>query len=106
MAFQESSSKERFSLLLLEPGEIYFEDYSCFCYPGKISESEACRRNHKGRLKVCSKSILFDPKDVCNPILKLGGVVGLALALYAKVCDFKLLDLHDAKLTMTEKITF
>ncbi|GFS54697.1 protein FAN [Nephila pilipes] len=70
MAFQESSSKERFSLLLLEPGEIYFEDYSCFCYPGKISESEACRRNQKGRLKVCSKSILFDPKDVCNPILK------------------------------------
>ncbi|CAL1294758.1 unnamed protein product [Larinioides sclopetarius] len=71
MAFQENSNKERFSLLLLEPGEIYFEDYSCYCYPGKISESEACRRNQKGRLKVCSKSILFDPKDVCNPILKL-----------------------------------
>ncbi|GIY03630.1 protein FAN [Caerostris extrusa] len=72
MAFQESSNKERFSLLLLEPGEIYFEDYSCHCYPGKISESEAFRsRNQKGRLKVCSKSLLFDPKDVCNPILKL-----------------------------------
>lgn len=30
----------RFSLLLLEPGEIYFEDYSCFCHPGK-TEREA-----------------------------------------------------------------
>ncbi|KAG8197532.1 hypothetical protein JTE90_007268 [Oedothorax gibbosus] len=70
MAYQDTISKERFSLLLLEPGEIYFEDYSCHCYPGKTTESEAFRRAHKGRLKVCSKSILFDPKDACHPILK------------------------------------
>lgn len=69
MAFLESGNKERFSLLLLEPGEIYFEDYSCFCYPGK-TEREAFTKPQKGRLKICSKSILFDPKDVCYPILK------------------------------------
>lgn len=70
MAFPESSTKERFSLLLLEPGEIYFEDFSCFCYPSGTSENEAFRRKQKGRLKVCSKSILFDPKDIAYPILK------------------------------------
>ncbi|XP_042895637.1 protein FAN [Parasteatoda tepidariorum] len=71
MAYKETLSKERFSLLLLEPGEIYFEDYSCFGYPGKTTETEAVQKTQKGRLKVCSKSILFDPKDIMHPILKL-----------------------------------
>lgn len=70
MAFLQSNSKERFSLLLLEPGEIYFEDYSVFLYPGDVPEAEAIRRKQKGRLKVCSKSLLFDPKDINFPILK------------------------------------
>ncbi|XP_054707013.1 LOW QUALITY PROTEIN: protein FAN-like [Uloborus diversus] len=62
--------KVRFSLLLLEPGEIYFEDYGCVCYRGADGENDAHARSSKGRLKVCSKSILFDPKDVLQPILK------------------------------------
>ena len=34
----------RFSLLLLEPGEIYFEDFSVFHYPNQFSEEEAIKR--------------------------------------------------------------
>ncbi|KAH6946918.1 hypothetical protein HPB50_016143 [Hyalomma asiaticum] len=60
----------RFSLLLLEPGEIYFKDYSVYLYPDNVKEAEAQRRRQKGRLKVCSKSILFVPEDVNHPILK------------------------------------
>ncbi|KAG0413817.1 hypothetical protein HPB47_009029, partial [Ixodes persulcatus] len=59
-----------FSLLLLEPGEIYFKDYSVYLYPDNVSEAEARRRCQKGRLKICSKSLLFVPEDVNQPILK------------------------------------
>ena len=34
----------RFSLLVLAPGEIYFEDFSVFYYPVGVSEDEAFRR--------------------------------------------------------------
>lgn len=34
----------RFSLLLLEPGEIYFEDFSVFHYPSELPEEEAIKR--------------------------------------------------------------
>lgn len=34
----------RFSLLLLEPGEIYFEDFSVFYYPSDLPEEEAIKR--------------------------------------------------------------
>ncbi|XP_048576936.1 protein FAN isoform X2 [Nematostella vectensis] len=60
----------RFSLLLLEPGEIYFEDFSAFYYPCDVPEDEAIKRKQRGRLKMCSKSILFDPNDTSLPILK------------------------------------
>ncbi|XP_067052011.1 protein FAN-like isoform X3 [Acropora muricata] len=60
----------RFSLLLLEPGEIYFEDFSVFYYPSGSSEEEAIKRKQRGRLKICSKSILFDPIDTVYPIIK------------------------------------
>ena len=35
----------RFSLLLLEFGEIYFEDYSCIYYPNASTESESIDRS-------------------------------------------------------------
>lgn len=34
----------RFNLLLLDPGEIYFEDYSVYYYPNGLSEEEAIKR--------------------------------------------------------------
>jgi factor associated with neutral sphingomyelinase activation len=66
-----SVSVERFSLLLLEFGEIYFEDYSCIYYPNASTESESIDRKERGRLKVCSRSLIFDPLDHAFPILKI-----------------------------------
>lgn len=60
----------RFSLLLLEPNEIYFEDFSVNLIDENISEQiDESPRN--GHLKMCSKSIVFDPKDVSDPIIKI-----------------------------------
>lgn len=58
-------SLNRFSLLLLEPGEYYFEDYIA---------SLAMTKDDTllyGRLKVCSLSLVFDPKDYHKPIIKI-----------------------------------
>ncbi|XP_065828267.1 protein FAN-like [Oscarella lobularis] len=60
--------QERFSLLLLEPGEIYFEDYSAIYYPAGLAD---VKKKQKGRLKLCSKSLIFDPHESACPILKL-----------------------------------
>ncbi|XP_033115395.1 protein FAN-like [Anneissia japonica] len=74
MAFVDAKNdclqKERFSLLLLEPGEIYLEDYSVYYYRNDLSENEAIQRKVRGRLKVCSKSIVFTPQDSRYPIVK------------------------------------
>lgn len=60
----------RFSLLLLEPNEIYFEDFSVNLIDENVRErSDELPRN--GHLKMCSKSIVFDPKDVSEPIIKI-----------------------------------
>ncbi|XP_060859009.1 protein FAN-like isoform X1 [Metopolophium dirhodum] len=58
-------NKERFSLLLLEPGEYYFEDYIASL---AVTENDTWL---SGRLKVCSLSLVFDPKDYHKPILKI-----------------------------------
>ncbi|XP_069951437.1 protein FAN isoform X2 [Cherax quadricarinatus] len=66
-----------FSLLLLEPGEIYFEDFAAVY----ILPEESANNNDgweekfedgllRGRLKVCSKSLVFDPRDIRAPIIK------------------------------------
>ncbi|XP_059617028.1 protein FAN-like [Phlebotomus argentipes] len=59
--------RERFSLLLLEPGEVYFEDFSVnLLKPLIVDESR-----RMGRLKLCSKSLVYDPRDVSQPIVKI-----------------------------------
>lgn len=79
-------SKERFSLLLLEPGEIYFEDFAViYQLPLNKSNKEKVEKAYsknegwerfceegklRGRLKVCSKSLVFDPRDNRAPIIK------------------------------------
>lgn len=59
----------RFSLLLLEPNEIYFEDFSADLIENgeKNDENEAII----GRLKMCSKSLVFDPKNISLPLIKM-----------------------------------
>lgn len=59
--------RERFSLILLEPGEVYFEDFTS----SLITKTVKNRLEVPGRLKMCSKSIVFDPKDPSRPIVKI-----------------------------------
>lgn len=48
----------------MEPGEYYFEDYIA----SLATENDTWL---SGRLKVCSLSLVFDPKDYHKPILKI-----------------------------------
>uniref|UniRef100_A0A3Q3W5A1 Uncharacterized protein n=1 Tax=Mola mola TaxID=94237 RepID=A0A3Q3W5A1_MOLML len=50
-----------FSLLLLDLEEYYFEQHTAHHVTSKI----------RGSLKVCSKSVIFDPDDLAEPILKV-----------------------------------
>ncbi|XP_045511123.1 protein FAN-like [Colias croceus] len=61
-------NKSRFSMLLLEPGEIYFEDYSCTMNDNNTLTSGILT---PGRLKICSKSLVFEPRDWVTPLIKL-----------------------------------
>ncbi|KAG5342883.1 FAN protein, partial [Acromyrmex heyeri] len=60
----------RFTMLLLEPGEIFFEDYSVQM---KKLDSQFSKDNKwmEGRLKLCSKSLVFVNKDINQPLIKL-----------------------------------
>ncbi|XP_041971992.1 protein FAN-like [Aricia agestis] len=61
-------NKCRFSMLLLEPGEIYFEDYSCSMHDDLSLKKGIIRQ---GRLKLCSKSLVFEPRNFMEPLLKI-----------------------------------
>ena len=78
--FWESKSsrnkcKSRFNLLLLEYGEYFIEDVSVFWYPvpndiaGRPFKSCDALKI-QGRLKLCSRSVLFEPNDIRKPIIK------------------------------------
>lgn len=63
--------KSRFSLLLLDPGEIYFEDFSSTFIPPDTSRKTYDNKKQEGRLKMCSKSLVFEPKDFTKPLIKI-----------------------------------
>lgn len=57
-------------MLLLEPGEIFFEDYSV--QMKVLDTSIAVEQNWiDGRLKLCSKSLVFVNKDINQPLIKI-----------------------------------
>jgi factor associated with neutral sphingomyelinase activation len=67
--------RSRFNLLHLEHGEYFLEDFSVFWYPfpdessGKLFyQCESLKV--QGRLKLCSRSLIFEPSDVGKPITK------------------------------------
>lgn len=57
-------------MLLLEPGEIFFEDYSV-----QMRAVEPLFPEQKewidGRLKLCSKSLVFVNEDFIQPLIKI-----------------------------------
>lgn len=54
-------------MLLLEPGEIYFEDFSCTACGNLILNKDT---SQQGRLKLCSKSLVFESKNITDPLIK------------------------------------
>ncbi|KAK7576021.1 hypothetical protein V9T40_012307 [Parthenolecanium corni] len=61
-----------FSLLLLEPGEYYFEDFSVFFTSQEnVFQEKNISDEFLGRLKICSKSLVFVPRAVAKPIMKI-----------------------------------
>lgn len=69
MAFLKTPerTKERFSLLLLDLEEYYFEQHTAY----HVTNTSKKERKIRGSFKVCSRSIIFDPEDLEVPILKI-----------------------------------
>uniref|UniRef100_A0A6Q2XBH3 Neutral sphingomyelinase (N-SMase) activation associated factor n=1 Tax=Esox lucius TaxID=8010 RepID=A0A6Q2XBH3_ESOLU len=63
----------RFSLLLLDLEEYYFEQHTVH-HVTTISDK---KRKIRGSLKICSKSIIFEPEEHVEPILKVSFCVYL-----------------------------
>ncbi|XP_028812759.1 protein FAN isoform X1 [Denticeps clupeoides] len=71
MAFirkKEQRRRERFSLLLLDLEEYYFEQHTAYHLTSGGSVRD---RRVRGSFKVCSKSVIFEPEDAAEPILKI-----------------------------------
>ena len=61
---------DRFTLLLLEPGEIYFEDFAVTYHLNPNNKTSSENEEIRGRLKICSKSFVFAPQDNLLPLIK------------------------------------
>uniref|UniRef100_A0A670IJQ4 Neutral sphingomyelinase activation associated factor n=1 Tax=Podarcis muralis TaxID=64176 RepID=A0A670IJQ4_PODMU len=58
----------RFSLLLLNLEEYYFEQHTANYIFNKDGRE---RRKIRGSLKICSKSVIFEPDEISHPIIKI-----------------------------------
>ena len=69
---------KRFSLLLLEEGEDYVDDWvASVAWPSAVSGNWQSLPKLPGRLRLCSKSIFFEPDDVRIPVVRWGVVRSL-----------------------------
>ena len=66
-----SRPARRFSLILLEEGEDYVGDWLCKCgWPSAIAGNWQSLESINGTLRLCSKSLFFEPEDVRVPIAR------------------------------------
>jgi hypothetical protein len=65
-----TKNKRRFNLLMLEENEYYFIDYGGFHHRNEGDQIFMLREKSKGRFHICSKSIIFDPDDQRQPVLR------------------------------------
>ncbi|CAF3043116.1 unnamed protein product [Rotaria sp. Silwood2] len=66
-ARRESAVRQHtFSLYNLSANEIYFQDYAILCQ-STLNEDQKI----KGRIKICSKSLVFVPNDIRSPMIKI-----------------------------------
>lgn len=64
LSLESKKRKSRFSLLQLEHGELFLYDYGVTLINGSASAQA-------GRLKCCSRSLVFEPSEARLPLLKL-----------------------------------
>ena len=69
--FSTRKPAKRFSLLLLEEGEDYVENWVATCkWPKAVGGNWQQLERLEGRLRLCSKSFFFEPDDVRIPIVR------------------------------------
>ncbi len=69
--FGAHKAAKRFSLLLLEEGEDYVEDWVCEArWPPNVSGNWQGLPKLQGRMRLCSKSLFFEPDDARIPIVR------------------------------------
>jgi factor associated with neutral sphingomyelinase activation len=70
----KSEDRTRFNLLTLEYGEVFVEDFSVYAFPPFTEDATDFSAIEplkvRGRLKMCSRSLIFEPLDPSRPLLK------------------------------------
>ncbi|WIA38602.1 hypothetical protein OEZ86_001912 [Tetradesmus obliquus] len=70
--FARRKLAKRFSLLLLEDEEDYVADWAASCkWPSNVEGNWQGLASLPGRLRLCTKSLFFEPDDVRVPIVRL-----------------------------------
>jgi factor associated with neutral sphingomyelinase activation len=116
-ANDSSSTSSRFSLILLEPGEIYFEDYLVYYHEtnSPFEQSSTKKRSNsnsnenfakqlKGNLKICSKSIVFDPINLSYPLVKFPFKLIEKIETFTQEDKDELEDIYSAPKTLPSAI--
>jgi factor associated with neutral sphingomyelinase activation len=69
--FARRKLAKRFSLLLLEDEEDYVADWAASCkWPSSVEGNWQGLEALPGRLRLCTKSLFFEPDDVRVPIVR------------------------------------
>jgi factor associated with neutral sphingomyelinase activation len=69
--FARRKLAKRFSLLLLEDEENYVADWAASCkWPSSVEGNWQGLAALPGRLRLCTKSLFFEPDDVRVPIVR------------------------------------
>jgi hypothetical protein len=69
--FARRKLAKRFSLLLLEDEEDYVADWAASCkWPSNVEGNWQGLAALPGRLRLCTKSLFFEPDDVRAPIVR------------------------------------
>jgi factor associated with neutral sphingomyelinase activation len=69
--FAKRKATKRFTLLLLEDEEDYVADWVVSCsWPADVPGNWQSAPQLPGRLRLCTKSLFFDPDDVRVPIVR------------------------------------
>lgn len=66
--FKTALGQHTFTLYNLSANEIYFEDYAVYCQSTVNDDQQA---KIKGRLKICSRSLVFIPNDLHSPMMRI-----------------------------------